>query len=479
MGLLTIVQVLQSLWIFFIVFMLFVKFRVGVAGYLAYIFLVPYMKIEIGEYSLQWNFINLLLLLAFILHRQQYLDKHKKYDWRPLMPFVFYFGVSLLLMPFQDGMPFSESLNMWRTHAMKYIILPFVIWNDILDCHKSLKLYRNVTIGCIIIAVLYGLFLTAIPGINPYMMLISAANGEEFDLAYAAGNGGVYGDTTLNEGRLFGRISSVFAHPMTFALFLGMALFYLYRNKENLPMWLIGVMSLCIMTNIIVCGVRSVIGAMFFSLLFLLIKSRNVKFLLIASICGCFLLSLTLFSPSLKDYLGSIVDFESSHTSGSSIELRISQLKGCFEEVQYTYFEGNGYGWTGYYISQYESHPTILKFESLIFVILCNSGIFGMILWLAMSAMIIKFNKCNERSIAILLNSLFVFYIVYACITGEYGYMQYFIIFYILMLGENLYEEHTDIDGEKQPDDEEQPDYEYFFFLYNTNSNNIIKTCQS
>lgn len=463
MGLLTIVQVLQSLWIIFIVVMLFVKFRVGVAGYLAYIFLVPYMKIQIGEYLLQWNVINLLLLLAFILHRQQYLDKHKSYDWRPLMPFIIYFGVSLLLMPFQDGMPFSESINLWRTHVMKFIILPFVIWNDILDSYESLKLYRNVTIGCIIIAVLYGLFLTAIPGINPYMMLISAANGEYFDLAYAAGNGGLEYDTTLNEGRLFGRISSVFGHPMMFGLYLGMALFYLYRNKENLSMWFIGVMSLCIMTNIIVCGVRSVIGAMFFSLLFLLIKLRKFKFLLIVSICGCLLWSLAIYTPPLKDYLGSIVDYESSHTSGSSIELRISQLEGCFEEIQNTYFEGNGYGWTGYYMSQYESHPTILHFESLIFVILCNSGIFGMILWVVMSVMIIKYNSCNEHSIATLLNSLFVFYIAYACITGEYGYMQYFILFYILMLGENLYEEHTDINDEEQLDNEA-------FFCITTNS---------
>ena len=51
-----------------------------------------------------------------------------------------------------------------------------------------------------------------------------------------------------------------------------------------------------------------------------------------------------------------------------------------------------------------------------------------------------KYNNWSERSIATLLNSLFVFYIAYACITGEYGYMQYFILFYVLMLGEDLYQ---------------------------------------
>ena len=56
-----------------------------------------------------------------------------------------------------------------------------------------------------------------------------------------------------------------------------------------------------------------------------------------------------------------------------------------------------------------------------------------------MSLLIVLYNNWSERPIAALLNSMFVFYIAYACITGEYGYMQYFILFYVLMLGEDLY----------------------------------------
>ena len=113
MDLLTIIQALQSLWVFFIVIMLFWKFRIGVAGYLAYIFLVPYMRIDIGGFTLQWNLINIILLIAFFLHRQESYDMDFKYDWRPLLPFFIYFGVSLLLMPVQDGIPFSEAINAW------------------------------------------------------------------------------------------------------------------------------------------------------------------------------------------------------------------------------------------------------------------------------------------------------------------------------------------------------------------------------
>ena len=440
MDLLTIIQALQSLWVFFIVIMLFWKFRIGVAGYLAYIFLVPYMRIDIGGFTLQWNLINIILLIAFFLHRQESYDMDFKYDWRPLLPFFIYFGVSLLLMPVQDGIPFSEAIKSWRSHAMNFLILPFVLWNDILCDYDSLRLYRRVTIGCVIIAVLYGLYLTSMPGINPYMIAISIANGEEFNLAYAAGNSGLSDNTTLNEDRLFGRISSVFSHPMTFGLFLGIGLFYLYRNKDNIPTWFLLVMSLFIITDVIVCGVRTVIAAVFIALLFLMMSSRSYKMLIIAIIGGSMLWVLTKYIPSLSDYLGSIIaQSSSSSIAGSSMEMRYGQLQGCIQEIQDTPLEGKGYGWTTYYSHNIGIHPTILGFESLIYVILCNSGILGVILWIIMSLLIVLYNNWSERPIAALLNSMFVFYIAYACITGEYGYMQYFILFYVLMLGEDLY----------------------------------------
>ena len=450
MDLLTIITVLQSLWVIFIVVMLFWRFRIGVAGYLAYVFLVPYMKIDIGGMTLQWNLINILLLIAFFIHRQQAYDEDFEYDWRPLLPFLVYFGFSLLLMPFQDGLPFSEAINTWRYQVMKYLILPFVLWNDIRVNYDSLRLYRNVTVGCIIIAVIYGLFLTTMPGINPYMILISAVNGEEFNLAYAAGNSGLSDDTTLNDTRIFGRISSVFSHPMTFGLFLGLALFYLYRNQENLSKWLLFALSFFILTDIVVCGVRSVVGASFIAFLYLLLQLRNFRLFFISVIGGYALWGLITYIPALHNYLGSIIEFDSSGISGSSIEMRLSQLNACFMEIKDSLLEGKGFGWTSYYLSQFGGHPTMLYFESLIVVVLCNMGIIGIALWLVMSFLVIKYNNWSARPIAALLNALFLFYIAYACITGEYGYMQYFIIFYILMLGEDLYieEEVNSLDEE-------------------------------
>lgn len=405
-----------------------------------------------GEFTFQWNIINIITLFAFFLHRQTKYGDDFEYDWRPLIPFAIYFGVSLILMPFQDGLPFSNAISSWRVQAMKYLILPFVLWNDIRFSHDSLRLYRNVTITCIIIAVLYGLLLTRMPGINPYIITLSAANGEEFNYAYAAGNSGMGNNTTLNGNRMFGRISSVFNHPMTFGLFLGFSLFYLYRNKNNLKKWLLYGVTLLIMTDIVVCGVRSVFGATIIALMFLLILTRSFKLFFLILLGVSLLWTFATFIPSLNVYISSLLDSNSSNFSGSSLQMRLSQLEGCFEEIKNTIIEGKGYGWTGYYISHFDEHPTMLHFESLVFVILCNSGLVGALLWLTMGTIIIKYNNWSELPIASLLNSLFIFYIAYACITGEYGYMQYFILFYILMLGEDLYFED---DVKEENEDEE------------------------
>lgn len=433
--------------------MLFVKFRYGVAAYLAYIFLVPYMKIPIGGFVLQWNLINTIVLIAFFVHHEKQTIKRTKYDFRPLIPFIVYFGVSLILMPVQQDVPFSIAFDSWRVQIMKYLILPFVIWNDILTDEASLTLYRKITITCIVIASIYGLYLVTMPGVNPYMMVVSAVNDEEFNLAYAAGYSGnmeydafeigddlsFSNDITLNDGRLFGRISSVFAHPMLFGLFLGFALLYLYINKSNIPKWLLFLVSLVMLTDIIMCGVRSIIVAISVVILYILIKSRKFKYLFLFAIFGAILWGIIDNNPTLSNYFLSIIDDHSSNVSGSSLEMRISQLKGCLHEIQFSLLEGKGFGWTGYYLSQHEAHPTMLNFESLILVILCNSGIIGLILWFYMSAKIIRFNSLNERPKAMLLNALLLLYLTYACITGEYGYMQLYILFYILMCGESLY----------------------------------------
>ena len=423
------INLLQGFWLFLIFVFMIKRFKVGLAFYLAYIMLVPYMNIDIGGISLQWNLINLLVLILSFYEFQK--RKDFKIDYKPLIPFLIYFGASLILMLFQNDIPIDVELNIWRAQIMKYLILPFALWNEMRIDVSSVKLYRNITFFCIIVAAVYGLILTTMPGLNPYIMALSNINGEGFNSEYALAFG---------EGRIFGRISSVFTHPMTFGVFLGLSLIYVFYNRKYLNKYLFLILFTIIGIDILVCGVRSVIGGVAVAVIFYLLQVRSYKLMLIAMVIGLIGYQVIISMPDLSAYLGSIVDISNKkqNVAGSSIDMRIDQFYGCLKEIQNCVFTGKGFGWTEYYKSIHGDHPVILAFESLIYVVLCNNGIIGVCLWIYMGGKVLRYNSLQKRDTYVLLNALFVFYIGYSCITGEYGYMQFFIIFYILMLGENI-----------------------------------------
>ena len=213
-----IISLIQGLWVALIILMFFVKLRTGICLYVAYMILVPYMNINLGI-NLQWNMVNTLLLVAFLISFNK--GKKKNISYKPFIPFLFLFLAQLLEMPFQSDVPLDFAFNSFRLNLMTYMILPFVIWNSAEDAKLCVQLKKTVVVS-ICIAFGYGLFLTTIAGQNPYLMLIMAANGEEWNEHYAAVGG----------GRIFGRISSVFGHPMTYGLFLGMSLVYIYAIRD-------------------------------------------------------------------------------------------------------------------------------------------------------------------------------------------------------------------------------------------------------
>lgn len=399
--------------------------------------LVPYMKINLFGITLQWNFVNLFVFLVTIIHIKTKYPKYKL-NWEPLIPFVLYFLVSLIIIPLQFGTPYLDQLNAWRFTMMQCMILPFAIWNTMRVDNSSVQLFRIVMIFCIFTIVGYGLFLTTMPGINPYITIMALANGEEFNEAYALAENG---------GRLFGRISSVFTHPMSFGLFIGFATVFLFFNKTRMHITIFTFLLVLLAVDSVVCGVRSCIGGLFCALIgwmvmsgnyIELIRGRGVKYMLVSIVLLSIIIPIISQVPELESYFKSMTLSQSDDIRGSSIETRINQLWGCFVEIQDSFVFGKGFNWTGFYVAEKEFHPTILCFESLIFVVLCNSGLVGVLLWFFMLLKISKYNKRYGIYNWAYLNTLLVFYLSYATITGEYGYMQYYILFYILMLGETI-----------------------------------------
>lgn len=423
-----IISLIQGLWVALIILMFFAKLRTGICLYVAYMILVPYMNINLGI-NLQWNLVNVLLLVAFFLSYEYGREERIPLSFKPFVPFLFLFIAQLLEMPFQDGVPFDFAFNDFRLQLMTYLILPFVIWNySAMDPKLANQLKLTVVI-CICIAFGYGLFLTTTNGQNPYQLLIMAANGEKWNEEYAAVGG----------GRMFGRISSVFGHPMTYGLFLGMALVYIYTIRDYFNKYIWKILMLGIIAAVFLCGIRSPIGALFATVLVFLLLNHKIGLMAQVGVVGCLIYVVVSSVPDLNSYVESIFSDKNSDVSGSSVEMRLMQLEGCFAEIRNNPLFGKGYAWVSWYKANFGDHPVMLAFESLIYVVLCNSGFIGLCIW---AVFLIKLFKnttqiTGNKEIIIYSVTLMAYYLAYSVITGEYGYMKYLILFYIFILLED------------------------------------------
>lgn len=423
-----IISLIQGLWVALIILMFFAKLRTGICLYVAYMILVPYMNINLGI-NLQWNLVNVLLLVAFFWSYEYGREERIPLSFKPFVPFLFLFIAQLLEMPFQDGVPFDFAFNDFRFQLMAYLILPFVIWNySAMDPKLANQLKLTVVI-CICIAFGYGLFLTTTNGQNPYQLLIMTANGEKWNEEYAAVGG----------GRMFGRISSVFGHPMTYGLFLGMALVYIYTIRDYFNKYIWKILMLGIIAAVFLCGIRSPIGALFATVLVFLLLNHKIGLMAQVGVVGCLIYVVVSSVPDLNSYVESIFSDKNSDVSGSSVEMRLMQLEGCFAEIRNNPLFGKGYAWVSWYKANFGDHPVMLAFESLIYVVLCNSGFIGLCIW---AVFLIKLFKnttqiTGNKEIIIYSVTLMAYYLAYSVITGEYGYMKYLILFYIFILLED------------------------------------------
>lgn len=403
--------------------MCFLRIRVGVAMLLAYSILVPYLQI----FSFGPNFFFLIVLVS-LLSKYNY----KKLVFQPLKPFLLLFLFLLIIIPFHYQAPYSFQLKLLRSDFMSTVLLPFVMINIMKNDEKAFDLFYKVLVFSIFIASAYSIFLTTMPGINPYLISTLPLSGREFNEAYALAEDG---------GRIFGRISGVFVHPMTNGLFLSLALiFVLYQVsvrsvfKDNFQLFLNILVLLCVFSALLVIGIRTAIVSVGIGFLVYMTLEKNIK----SAMVGVLIIGSTLLIaqsiPELGDYFSSITDKDSSGIKGSSIEMRINQLNGAVDAIRNNYLFGNGYGWTTYYELTRGSHPVMLSFESLFLVVVCNNGFIGVIFWVIMILMYyfgVRRKLSYQHSNFTL--ALLSIYITYAMVTGEYGYMKYFLIFYSLM----------------------------------------------
>ncbi len=413
--------ILLTIWVLLIIFLAFFNLKYCVCFYMAYMILVPFLNINIGGISLQYNLVNTVIVIGFVV---KYYNSLKHIDFRSFKSFIFLYVFYLVMMPLQS-FPLSISLNSWRINVMLTLLFPIIVWN-IYRFDKTLyKPLKYTFIICIFITLVYGLLLTQIPGLNPYLMLILPINGAEFNDLYAF----------ADDGRVFGRISSVFGHPMTFGLVLCLSIIFIYSISKNMNKYCRVLLLIMCVLNILFCGVRSAIAGTLIGVVMYIFLSKKIKLAAITIIVFICLAQVVQIIPGMEDYVSSIVDFDGKNqvVSGSSKDMRLEQLNGALEEISSSPLIGKGYGWVSNYLSVKGDHPVLLAFESLIFIVLCDNGLLGIIAWLISIYLYYRQVRIYRDQWKILL-VLYLTYIIYSCITGEYGYLKYMLLFYTIML---------------------------------------------
>lgn len=408
----------------------FINIKLSLALYISYLILVPYLEFNIVGIPLSYNLVNTILLLAFISHF--YKRKWMRINFKVIVPFFFFFFSLLFLSLLASDTPLEIQLNAWRIAFMQSCILSFIIWNTVLYEPKVLHYIKWAFMISIVIAGVYGIFLMRLGGLNPYTSFLA----EYFDKKDIAD---IYSQTpTRLNFSTAAKIQSTMVHPMTWGLmlcFLFVLFLTLYLKTKNKFYWLF----LCLISfNILISGVRTGIAALFFSFVYFLVRYPKPKVIAI-SILIVFALSVVVqLNEDVSNIFTSFSDVSGtkSEVKGSSISMRLDQLQGAVKVISNTPLVGKGYGWTSYYSSKHGDHPILLAFESLIFVVLCNSGILGVFVWVIFFFMLINLNRLIiKRKIDIyLLDALIIVYLSYAIGTGEYGYIQIFAIFYSYLI---------------------------------------------
>ena len=393
-----ILQIILSILSILIISLIFVRPQKGVLLYLIYFFLAPHLII--GSVILGTRTEAILFLLAFLMTTYK---KTPSVVYRQLKPFILFFALQVMLIPFSFDPEYS--FNSWFVSVSQLIFVVFLgalIYIGKNRCGTNI--FTNVFFVIFLIIIGYGLFLTTMPGLNPYQMILQPIFGGSFNEAYAAGQGGNTTLTTLADGRLFGRISSLFSDPQKYALALGLffIFLFLYIKKKLFLVILLLASGIAIVTS----GVRTPIAALGITGLFMLLYYRKYKYFVYSLfVVGILFYIVPLISSDAAEYIGSIVNSNESDTKGSSIEMRISQFEACL--------------------------------DILLLSVMCNMGILGIIIWFAFVRSYIKTVNfyVSDKFKRTILFSLLLLYLTYTGITGDYGYLILMAVFYVFVMG--------------------------------------------
>ena len=362
---------------------------------------------------------NLLLQVAFLLSEWRDLPRHFKrlqstpYLWIPLLAVSFSALLAALTSPYTS---IKETIE--YELLFKYFAIAYAFWA--VRKEKSLKPILQVSLYCLIVLTFFGL-------------LNYIDKNAIFVNALTEGQTTRYGDVALGdiytESDRF-RVQSMFQYGFDYgyicAAILLLHLHGWYRHLESKTEFIIAIA--CCSFGIVVCGCRTVWVCAIFSFIcysmWVFQLNRNVIYGMIAVM----LLILSYNTvPAVEEKVNQMTDIfaENSETSGSSIQLRMSQYMYVAIHAEGHEWLGLGKGyWEYMHTKDPESVRGLYGVESVILQTLLERGIVGLVLWAAFYTMIFLYfwrNRKRRKKLTGLGVSILSLYLFYSIGTGELG----------------------------------------------------------
>lgn len=401
----------------------FISTKWSVSLFIVHKIFLSVAYVTIGSFVFPSNYLALLIFVGYIIKN---IRRREHFCFVPVYYYIVYFLICACLSIFSWDI--SLCVSIIKSDFISIVLIPFVIINVAKFDEKSWAFIKKVVLLSIALTVVYGLFLIPLKGVNPYTI----------ELKKIVGGTGFSEKWLMEEGRIFGRITGTFTHPMYYANYLLYSLIYVlylyFEKKDQVKKILVVVLFFCLMT----CGVRSGVMALMGVFAYFCLTMKKRKVFLYVGIASCSALLCFWLFPNFFDYVISpFVSDGNGYTQGSSFSMRFAQISKSFDAISGRELSGLGYGWTTWYLQQKGNHPYLLAFESLILKIVCEGGLVGTLLfvWLYM--------KLYGSKIRMSLNELFcklliTAYICFTLFTGDYLYSVYFLLFYSLVYGDYI-----------------------------------------
>ena len=362
---------------------------------------------------------NFLLQVAFLLSEWRDIPRHfnrlrnAPYLWIPLLTVSFSALLAALTSPYTS---IKETIE--YELLFKYFAIAYAFWA--VKNEKSLKPILQVSLYCLIVLTFFGL----LNYIDKYAIFVNAVTEGRTTRYGDVALGDVY--TESDRFRVQAMFNYAFDYGYMCAAILILHLHGWYRHLESKRNFVIALV--CCSFGILMCGCRIVWVGTLFSIfcysMWVFQMNRNVMYGMIAMIL--MIMSYATI-PAVEDKVNKVTDIfvENGETSGSSIQLRMSQYMTVAIHIEGHEWLGQGKGyWEHIYAKDRESIRGLYGVESVILQTLLERGIIGLILWATFYSIIFFYfwrNRTKRKAITGLGASTLTLYLVYSIGTGELG----------------------------------------------------------